>query len=281
LFGETFVEERNTEQDLIPYLFTSKELDPMTGLYYYGARYYNPKGPPPFLSVDPLADKYPEWSAYAYCGNNPINYVDIEGMYKLKFNAQSSQKAAVSMYGKYENQTVSDIYRKNGEWVYTVSISSSTYTISNIKEYRTLLKNRQELGIKRNYSCQLPPSPDLSGSSEAVGVLIELLGDPLPGVPGTDIGFTAQLQQLLDNMDNSTTTEALTVPIVVETVPNQNENTTSTANQNGTYRKIVWGDTLSEIAVDEGTTVKELQRLNPDKIKNPNKIYAGDDIKTN
>jgi RHS repeat-associated protein len=40
-FGETWVEEHSNRQRT-PYLFTGKELDEDTGLYYYGARYYDP-----------------------------------------------------------------------------------------------------------------------------------------------------------------------------------------------------------------------------------------------
>jgi uncharacterized protein RhaS with RHS repeats len=39
-FGETFVEE-HSNTDRTPYLFNGKELDEETGLYYYGARYYD------------------------------------------------------------------------------------------------------------------------------------------------------------------------------------------------------------------------------------------------
>lgn len=52
-FGETFLEEHsNTETT--PYLFNGKELDEETGLYYYGARYYDGKTSI-WASVDPLA----------------------------------------------------------------------------------------------------------------------------------------------------------------------------------------------------------------------------------
>lgn len=43
--------------------------------------------------------------------------------------------------------------------------------------------------------------------------------------------------------------------------------------------KIKKGDTLSKIAKTFGTTVKAIQEANPNKIKNVNKIYAGDIIK--
>lgn len=41
-FGEVFIEERNNTWNT-PYLFNAKELDEETGLYYYGARYYDPR----------------------------------------------------------------------------------------------------------------------------------------------------------------------------------------------------------------------------------------------
>ena len=41
-FGEVFIEERNSVWNT-PYLFNAKEFDEETGMYYYGARYYNPQ----------------------------------------------------------------------------------------------------------------------------------------------------------------------------------------------------------------------------------------------
>lgn len=61
-----------------PYQYTGQELDEKTGLYYYGARYYNPRISQ-FMSVDPLADEFPGWSPYNYTINNPINMIDPDG----------------------------------------------------------------------------------------------------------------------------------------------------------------------------------------------------------
>jgi RHS repeat-associated protein len=75
-FGETLADEHvnfNT-----PYKFNAKELDDETGLYYYGARYYDPRISV-WLGVDPMSDKYPSWSAFAYCLDNPIRFIDPDG----------------------------------------------------------------------------------------------------------------------------------------------------------------------------------------------------------
>ena len=76
-FGEVFLEENRSTWST-PFKFTSKELDAETGLYYFGARYYDPKTSV-WLNVDPLAEKYVGWSSYNYCLNNPVKFVDPDG----------------------------------------------------------------------------------------------------------------------------------------------------------------------------------------------------------
>ena len=78
-FGEVFIEELSSSAKLnTPYLFNGKELDEETGLYYYGARYYDPRTSL-WLSTDPMELKYPNISSYAYCANNPITFIDPSG----------------------------------------------------------------------------------------------------------------------------------------------------------------------------------------------------------
>lgn len=59
--------------------FNGKERDPESGFHYYGARYYWSETLTGWLSVDPLADKYPNISPYAYCAWNPVKLVDPDG----------------------------------------------------------------------------------------------------------------------------------------------------------------------------------------------------------
>ena len=60
------------------YAFTARDWDPETGLYYYRARYYDPKAGR-FISEDPIGfgggDNF-----YAYVGNNPVTWVDPFGL---------------------------------------------------------------------------------------------------------------------------------------------------------------------------------------------------------
>ena len=76
-FGEVFLEEKNAKWNTT-YLFTSKELDRETGLYYFGARYQDPKLGI-FLGVDKKAEEFAGWSSYNYTLNNPVRFADPDG----------------------------------------------------------------------------------------------------------------------------------------------------------------------------------------------------------
>jgi RHS repeat-associated protein len=76
--GETAVSQKLSWWST-PYQFTGKEKDDETGYNYFGARYYN-SDVSVWLSVDPLADKYPSMSPYMYCAGNPVMLVDPDGM---------------------------------------------------------------------------------------------------------------------------------------------------------------------------------------------------------
>ena len=64
-----------------PYRYNGKELDEIGGLdwLHYGARMMEPEWGR-FTTPDPLAERYYDVSPYAYCGNNPVNAIDPDGM---------------------------------------------------------------------------------------------------------------------------------------------------------------------------------------------------------
>jgi RHS repeat-associated protein len=76
-FGE-ILSEQHADWDS-PYKFNAKERDTETGLYYYGARYYDPKASL-WISTDPLAENYIGWNSYNYTFDNPVRYIDPDGM---------------------------------------------------------------------------------------------------------------------------------------------------------------------------------------------------------
>jgi len=125
-YGELWIEEVAAGLDKLPFRFTGKEMDEETGLYYYGARYLDPKysrwlsGDPALGEYVPAAGSDPSELAgmggvyntvnlhlYHYAGNNPIKYIDPTGRDDLYYDVN----------GQYLNTVASetnDVYLRQG-----------------------------------------------------------------------------------------------------------------------------------------------------------------------
>ena len=62
-----------------PYAFTGREYDAETGMYFYRARYYDPKAGR-FVTKDPVGFAGGDVNLYGYVGSNPIMYTDPSGL---------------------------------------------------------------------------------------------------------------------------------------------------------------------------------------------------------
>ena len=110
-YGEDWIDvQNNMDPRLGQYRFNGKEKDYESGFHYYGARYYWSEVLTGWLSVDPMADKYPSISPYAYCAWNPVKLVDPDGReihivgdkkYQSKVIALLNQLAKSGLAGKY------------------------------------------------------------------------------------------------------------------------------------------------------------------------------------
>ena len=124
-----------------PYKFNGKELDDETGLYYYGARYYDPKLSV-WYSTDRYTEKYPFASPYNYALNNPMKYVDLHGdtinwalnyssyMTKFKVNKLREQSivfntlykildSSPTMYNlSADDKIVQEAFKGQSNWIY-------------------------------------------------------------------------------------------------------------------------------------------------------------------
>ena len=98
----------------------------------FGARYYN-STLSVWLSVDPMADKYPSLSSYAYCANNPVKLVDPDGRDwyenengKVIWNDNVTKKTGAPKGGTYIGANDQDIVKYYGFNPQRQSQTSST-----------------------------------------------------------------------------------------------------------------------------------------------------------
>ncbi len=111
-YGEPFVDQRISGYSE-RFRFTGKERDEETGFGYFGARYMDHELMTMWLSVDPLSDKYPNISPYAYCVWNPTKLVDPYGMDTLLFNQHGKFQGTILSQG----DPVGKIIQKDGSYV--------------------------------------------------------------------------------------------------------------------------------------------------------------------
>ena len=111
------------------YLFSGKELQDASiggtilGLYDFGARQYDPVIGR-WMSIDLLANKFPDVSPFVYCLNNPINLVDLYGLEPI------------------EDSTDTNWWNKIH---YLMNITISEYNSLNTALYETINPTRAEL----------------------------------------------------------------------------------------------------------------------------------------
>jgi RHS repeat-associated protein len=88
------------------YTFSAKEKDVETGLSYFGSRYYS-SDLSVWLSVDPMAAKYPSLSPYTYCADNPVKLVDPNGEdYDVFITGDGAEWATKQLSATYQNLNI-------------------------------------------------------------------------------------------------------------------------------------------------------------------------------
>jgi len=107
-FGNPSLTLLGTGNDL---LYTGREYDRETKLYYYRARYYDPESGR-FISEDPLGFEAGV-NFYAYVNNNPVNRNDPTGLEYVGFDANLSLISGVHVGAHYDTDT-GDIYFNGG-----------------------------------------------------------------------------------------------------------------------------------------------------------------------
>lgn len=166
------------------YTYNGKELDE-TGLYYYGARYYDPPEGR-FLTRDKLEPDYrnpQSLNRYSYCRNNPLLYVDPDGRMEKKFSIDCGGQVSGEQYpfaatvGEYLTLFGFAEQTKSGEISITAVVTTSI-------EHGIMLMGSADTGVA------LFLSPEGNVNIEASQIIV---------VDATDYGISSMGQNMTEN----------------------------------------------------------------------------------
>jgi RHS repeat-associated protein len=127
-------------------MFTGRDYDKETGLYYYRARMYSPELGR-FLQTDPIG--YAGGiNLYAYCKNNSTNFVDPMGLYTLIIHGRGHHESGYS-------GGIGDALSANGETVKEASWSGRITNFNAFNQIRNEIKQAREIATARGESLNI------------------------------------------------------------------------------------------------------------------------------
>ena len=210
-YGELWIEEVAAGLDKLPFRFTGKEMDEETGLYYYGARYLDPKysrwlsGDPalgdyiPKAPIDDEAKKHNEnlpgmggvyntvnLHLYHYAGNNPVKYTDPDG------------KDIISFFKGWVNYNLNNtIFSRYGsQYAYNPQFEMANEVLANIGQI-----------MKNGYSVYVQTLKFTSEHSGTATLFLLTIGQPELAAITSTIGLAADSLLVIDNFANGNIVE--------------------------------------------------------------------------
>ena len=182
------------------YRFCGKERDEESGLYYYGMRYYMP-WICRFVSIDPLAAKYPFYTSYQYASNKPIISVDINGMEGNKDTGQGKDTKSggksqpnttgvdqkyiddptlvrpnegPSQYAKRLGIKLNDLVRLNKDTVFPHGLKPGTYMLH---PGQKLITGKEPKSISSNTANKFKPTGDFQAKADIDHTFVDHSGN--------------------------------------------------------------------------------------------------------
>ncbi len=137
---------------------------------YFGARYMDHELMTMWLSVDPIADKYPSISPYNYCLWNPVKLIDPDGRDTIKINLNKGSFEQTRADGNHSVQ-----FYKDGKLAYSDEIEKDncSFLVSKPKKLPYIENGEEKDATTNHLYCTN------SGTGELIFKKIAELGSPV------------------------------------------------------------------------------------------------------
>ena len=181
------------------YRFTGKELDPLSGLYDFGARYYDPRLSV-WFGVDPLAEKNFAYTPYVYTGNNPIKFIDPDGKdwYEDKcsgkmqwFDGSGKQDGFIHRGAEYQNGR--NLYTTTSDGKSPLSFDNALPEVEIKGEaswHKKLYQGLEKATGVTEVDLRNLQGKELLPQAMSLGVQVDF---PVPSLPLTNVSFGMDL----------------------------------------------------------------------------------------